>query len=118
MPVNLKRLHDPQGASDVLVSCVAAMDFSDFKATLSADAPPAALSELLRALWLDRKGDFAGAHGIAQEVSSAEGARVHAHLHRKEGDASNARYWYRRAGCDMPAVSLDAEWQALVEDLL
>ncbi len=94
------------------------MNFSDFKATLSAEAPPAALSELLRALWLDAKGDFAGAHGIAQDVSGAEGARVHAYLHRKEGDLSNARYWYRRAGCDVPAVSVDAEWQALVEDLL
>ena len=94
------------------------MDFSRFKATLSADAPPSALSELLRALWLDKKGDFAGAHGIAQDVSGPDGARVHAYLHRKEGDLSNARYWYRRAGCDVPTVSLDAEWQALVESLL
>jgi hypothetical protein len=94
------------------------MNVTDFKATLTADAPPPTLSGLLLALWLDAKGDFDGAHAIAQDVSSSDGARVHAYLHRKEGDLSNARYWYQRAGGDVPAVSLGAEWQALVEDLL
>jgi hypothetical protein len=94
------------------------MNISDFKATLAADAPPPTLSGLLLALWLDAKGDFDGAHAIAQDVSSSDGARVHAYLHRKEGDLSNARYWYRHAGADVPALSLDAEWQALVEGLL
>jgi hypothetical protein len=36
------------------------MDLSDFTASLSAAAPPAGSSPLLRALWLDAKGDFDG----------------------------------------------------------
>jgi hypothetical protein len=44
---------------------------------------------------------------------------VHAYLHRKEGDESNARYWYRTADKPFPTgQSLEAEWRALVEQLL
>lgn len=38
------------------------------------------------------------AHEIFQEDSSAEGSYWHGMLHRREGDYSNARYWFRRAG--------------------
>jgi hypothetical protein len=96
----------------------ARMDFTDFTATLARDTPPVTLTDLLRALWLDRKGDFAGAHGIAQNVDNEDGARVHAYLHRKEGDLPNARYWYTRAGCPAAQGSLDTEWEALVRRLL
>lgn len=94
------------------------MDFDDFQATLAAAAPPPSLPPLLRALWLDAKGDFDGAHALAQDVDTVDGARVHAYLHRKEGDLPNARYWYRRAERAEPPVSLTAEWQALARDLL
>ena len=43
---------------------------------------------------------------------------VHAYLHRKEGSASNADYWYHRAGRTFQRPTLDAEWTALVEGLL
>jgi hypothetical protein len=43
---------------------------------------------------------------------------VHAYLHRKEGAASNADYWYRRAGRAFHRPTLEAEWEALVEGLL
>jgi hypothetical protein len=45
---------------------------------------------------------------------------VHAYLHRKEGDASNAAYWYRRAGRDVVGrgVSLDDEWSQIATELL
>jgi hypothetical protein len=89
------------------------MDLDEFRLTLSGEAPPPGLSELLRALWLDMKGDFDGAHAIAQDVHTADGARLHAYLHRKEGDLSNAGYWYRRAGARVETGSLDAEWEAL-----
>ena len=55
------------------------------------------LSPLLLALWHDAKGDWDGAHRVAQDVDGENAAWVHAYLHRKEGDASNADYWYRRA---------------------
>ena len=43
-------------------------------------------------------GDWEGAHEAAAADGSPEAAWVHAHLHRVEGDAPNAAYWYRRAG--------------------
>jgi hypothetical protein len=90
------------------------MDLEDFRASLNAASPPSGASPLLRALWLDGKGDFDGAHAIAQDVGDANGALVHAYLHRKEGDISNAGYWYRRAQQQPFAGSLLDEWEALV----
>ncbi len=72
-------------------------------------------SPQLRVLWLDRAGDWDGAHDIAQDMPDPDGAVLHAYLHRKEGDLPNAGYWYRRAGQDMPTDSLDAEWDRLVD---
>jgi hypothetical protein len=40
---------------------------------------------------------------------------VHAYLHRKEGNVTNANYWYARAGRDFHRSALEAEWEALVE---
>jgi hypothetical protein len=39
-------------------------------------------------------------------------------LHRKEGDQSNAAYWYRRAGKLVCREPLDEEWIIIVKDLL
>jgi hypothetical protein len=94
------------------------MDFGSFKASLSAAAPPAGTAPLLRALWLDANGDFDGAHAIAQDIDDADGALVHAYLHRKEGDLSNAGYWYRRARETPASGSLEDEWEALVQRFL
>ena len=90
------------------------MTFSDFKSTLSDDTPPDLPAPLLRALWYDAKDDWERAHEIAQDVPGADGAWVHAYLHREEGDEWNANYWYRRAGRSMPQESLDEEWEKLV----
>ncbi|HEY0760250.1 MAG TPA: hypothetical protein VGD59_13445 [Acidisarcina sp.] len=43
---------------------------------------------------------------------------VHAYLHRKEGAASNADYWYARSGREHHRAALNEEWSALVESLL
>ena len=74
------------------------MDYATFKDTLGHGAPPAGLSRLLQALWHDANGDWGEAHRLAQAQDDREGAWVHAYLHRKEGDRSNAAYWYRRPG--------------------
>jgi hypothetical protein len=44
--------------------------------------------------------------------------RVHAYLHRKEGDQSNADYWYRRARVAPTRVSVDEEWELLARSFL
>jgi len=55
--------------------------------------------ELLQAieLALDRQWD--SAHEIVQKYEDdATASWIHAVLHKMEGDLSNSRYWYRRAG--------------------
>ena len=94
------------------------MDFATFRASLSEAAPPQNLPLALAGLWWDAKGDWNRAHGCAQEQDDAAGAAVHAYLHRKEPDLSNARYWYNRAGRTPATGPLDQEWNALVAELL
>jgi hypothetical protein len=84
----------------------------EFRQTLAAASPPP-LPTLLRALWHDAKGDWDEAHRIAQDVTGADGAWVHAYLHRKEGDLSNARYWYGQAGHPDATDTLEAEWDRI-----
>ena len=94
------------------------MTVDEFRATLAGGEPPHGASTPLRALWLDGKGDWAGAHGLVDDLETTEAMRVHAYLHRKEGDVSNARYWYTRAGTEPSLLPLDREWQRLVRELL
>ena len=79
---------------------------------------PAGLTPPLRALWNDARGDWEAAHRIAQEGDSPDAAWVHAYLHRKEGDISNARYWYARAGRTALRGSFEEEWRDVVSKLL
>ena len=94
------------------------MTIEDFRATLSAAEPPGGLPAPLAALWWDAKGDWARAHGLVDELETSDGMAVHAYLHRKEGQAWNADYWYLRAGRRFHRERLEAEWEALVEGLL
>jgi len=94
------------------------MDSAQFHASLAQSAPPAGMPPLLEALWHDAKGEWARAHELVQAERGAAAARIHAYLHRKEGDAANADYWYGRAGTRRPDCDLAAEWQALVDHLL
>ena len=91
------------------------MDAQQFRASLAAEAPPQGLPTVLAALWWDAKGDWTQAHFMVDELETPEGMAVHAYLHRKEGSASNADYWYQRAGRKFHRPSLEAEWEALVE---
>lgn len=93
------------------------MTADQFRASIRSASPPD-VSPLLQALWHDARGDWEAAHRIAQEIDTADGAWVHAYLHRKEGDIGNARYWYRRAQRLDASDSLECEWQRLVEALL
>jgi len=54
--------------------------------------------ELLRAVELALAKDWKAAHNLVQQYEEdATAAWIHAVLHKIEGDAGNARYWYRRA---------------------
>lgn len=94
------------------------MNLEKFQASLKDGEPPAELAPLLQALWWDGRGNWSKAHEIAQDVNGPEGARVHAYLHRKEGDAGNAGYWYRQAGRPHSRLALDDEWAEIATALL
>jgi hypothetical protein len=87
-------------------------------ASVSSGALPKGSPPLVKALWLDARGDWAGAHGIAQDHEGSDAAWVHAYLHRKEGDAGNAAYWYRRAGRAPFPGALADEWKSIARSLL
>lgn len=93
------------------------MTVHEFRDSLSSETPPA-LPPLLLALWHDARGEWEKAHSLAQDVDNPAGAWVHAYLHRKEGDLSNASYWYRRANQPIAKDGLDAEWTRIVSALL
>ena len=93
------------------------MTFDEFRTTLSAETAPDA-APLLLALWHDAKGDWDKAHQLAQDVDDKDGAWVHAYLHRKEGDLSNAAYWYQQAGQPVATDSLENEWNRIATALL
>jgi hypothetical protein len=64
------------------------------------------------------EGGWEKAHEVAQDVEGRDGAWVHAYLHRKEGDVSNAGYWYGRAGKKPASGTLEQEWSEIAEALL
>lgn len=93
------------------------MNLEDFRESLAEEQPRAGLSAALSALWWDAKGDWTRAHALVDELETNDGMAVHAYLHRKEGNATNADYWYARAGREFYRPALEAEWAALVEGI-
>jgi hypothetical protein len=94
------------------------LDFDWFKQSLQEKKIPAGLSLGLQALWYDGMGDWDQAHTLIDKQPDRISARVHAYLHRKEGDQWNAEYWYRKADARMPNLSLADEWEMLVRQLI
>jgi hypothetical protein len=90
----------------------------EFKNSLSLEEPPDDFSVYEKALWYSGKDEWEKAHNIVQDLNDKSSALVHAFLHRQEGDLSNAKYWYDRAGSRMPSISLDEEWEELVGKFL
>ena len=96
----------------------------EFEASLAAAQPPAGIDRALAALWWVAKGEWslgeawARAHEEAQADDGPDGAWVHAHLHRIEGDLDNAGYWYRRARRPVSSLPLREEWQAISAALM
>lgn len=94
------------------------MTFDIFIASLGKEKSPEGINPLLGALWHDAKGNWQMAHNLAQEIATNEGSWVHGYLHRKEGDHSNAAYWYHKAKKDIPLSSIEEEWEILVKAMI
>jgi len=59
----------------------------------------------LSAIWL--LYDFLDeSHSISQNITTAEGSFWHGIMHRREGDFSNAKYWFRKVGSCHPVYEL------------
>jgi len=56
------------------------------------DAP-----RLVAGLWL-YVDDLDASHKVSQSLETPTGSFWHAIMHRREGDFSNSKYWYRQAG--------------------
>ncbi len=94
------------------------MTLQEFRDSLQLGSPPKDLGFALTGLWWDAKDDWNKAHESAQQNEDPQGAWVHAYLHRKEGDSSNAAYWYHRAGKSPARISLRDEWEQITVALL
>ena len=87
---------------------------TEFKESLNSEKPDGELSDQLKSLWYDGRGDWHQAHAQVDHLSDQASAWVHAYLHRKEGDIGNADYWYSKARQIRPKISLEKEWEQLV----
>lgn len=94
------------------------MNLNEFVESLASETPPRELPTPLKALWYDSNGDWVAAHEAVQDDEDRASARVHAYLHRKEGDLWNARYWYRVAGRRPASGPLEDERTWLIKEFL
>ena len=94
------------------------MTFAEFEQSLKSRTPPPDLVPAVAALWWAKKGDWHEAHTIVMNLDGHDAAWVHAYLHRVEGDAGNAAYWYGQAKKPVASGALAAEWQAITGVLL
>jgi len=94
------------------------MTFAEFERSLKTKAPARGLAPALAALWWAKRGDWDTAHTIVMNEDGRDAAWVHAYLHRVEGDAGNAAYWYRQAKKPVASGALDPEWRAIATALL
>jgi len=93
------------------------MRFDDFIQLRETGSMPDDLAPLLKALLIEADGNWDEAHRIAQNIYTSDGSWVHAYLHRKEGDLSNASYWYSKARKEVPYESLADEWTSIAKSL-
>ena len=94
------------------------MDLAFFKQSLSSAKPPPGLDIYLESLWEDARGNWDRSHNLIQDLTDKKAAWIHAYLHRKEGDIWNADYWYSKAGRKRPELTLEEEWETIVEELI
>jgi hypothetical protein len=89
----------------------------EFRSSLSWNEPPEDFTPQAKSLWYAGKGHWEKAHLIVQDLEDPLSYRIHAFLHRQEGDHSNARYWYNKAGSNMPVKPTDLEWEDIVSSI-
>ena len=71
---------------------VRAMSVATVMATLDGEST---LIQSAALLWHDHLDE---SHDLSQDIPCADGSFLHAIMHRREPDYSNAKYWFNRAG--------------------
>ena len=86
------------------------MTLEEFRSTHRTASSATGTLAALRAMWEDAKGNWNGAHAIAQEIEDQTGSWIHAYLHERKATrecgllvptrrpADGARYARRRVG--------------------
>ena len=82
----------------------------DDETLLGAPVRDPLMAQCVRSGLLLRAEQFDASHDICQGIKTAEGSYWHGILHRREPDASNAKYWFRNVG-DHPV------WVELAEQI-
>jgi hypothetical protein len=54
------------------------MTFEEFSNSLKSSTPPPKMTEELKAMWHDGKGDWEMSHNIAQDIHTVNGSWIHA----------------------------------------
>jgi hypothetical protein len=94
------------------------MTIAEFKQSLQGSEPPPGLNVFLEVLWYDGKKEWKKAHDLVDRMPGLSAARIHAYLHRVEGDIGNATYWYYKSRERMPPFHTEDEWDYLVNRFL
>ena len=75
-------------------------------------------NQYLIAIWHEQNGEWDEAHRIVQNLDDPMAYRIHAYLHRKEGNIANSQHWYNRA--EIPyndQISFDEEIAQILQTL-
>ncbi len=73
--------------------------------------------ELLKAILFADDGKWENAHITVQDIENEYAYWIHANLHREEGDISNSKYWYRRAGRDYTEIDSKVERENIRKEI-
>ena len=77
----------------------------------AAGLPPAVASALL--LWND---DLDASHTLSQALPDRFGSWLHGTMHRREGDYSNSKYWFRKVGTHAGFTQMAERAAAVIAD--
>ena len=73
--------------------------------------------ELLKSISFADNGKWENAHITVQDIENEYAYWIHANLHREEGDISNSKYWYRRAGRDYTEIDFKVERENIRKEI-
>lgn len=109
------RLPELGPGEPVAAARVALSRFDPLRGLGGAVVDPNAARACHAGLWL--LFDFLDeSHTISQDLHTSEGSFWHAVMHRREPDASNSKYWWRRVGPHPVLGGLRAEASAVGHD--